>query len=133
LIEHGASVHAALATTDRPSRDRVLQVLLAAGADPNVATFPGRETGCFMRDSRTSGETALHRAAAYGSETSIDLLLAAGARLDARDAHGDSPLSWASRHLRPGTILRTLCFSPFRIHPERRLLAESLLGEVLPP
>ena len=51
-----------------------------------------------MRDVRTRGETPLHRAAAFGSEQSIQMLLAAGARLDAKDIHGDSPLTWASWH-----------------------------------
>ena len=32
-----------------------------------------------MRDCRTKGETPLHRAAAFGGEETIDLLLAAGA------------------------------------------------------
>ena len=49
-----------------------------------------------------------------------ELLLDAGAIIDAKDAHGESPLSWASWHLRPGSILGMLCYGPFRIHPDRR-------------
>jgi hypothetical protein len=37
------------------------------------------------------------------------VLLDAGAVVAARDAHGETPLSWASWHLRPGHILRMLC------------------------
>jgi uncharacterized protein len=53
-------------------------------------------------------------------ESAIDLLLTAGARLDAKDMNGDSPLTWASWHLRPDSILRKLCYDGFSIRPERR-------------
>jgi len=65
-------------------------------------------------DCRTKGETPLHRAAAFGTEATIQTLLDAGAGVDARDMYGDSPLSWASWYLRPRTILRKLCFGQFR-------------------
>jgi ankyrin repeat protein len=131
LIEQGADVnhplpdtgetplHAALAKTRLPHYNLVLQVLLAAGAKVDVATKAGVETGSFMRDCRTKGETPLHRAAAFGDEEAIQMLLAAGAVVDARDANGDTPLSWASWYLRPGSILSLLCYGPHRIHPER--------------
>jgi hypothetical protein len=66
-----------------------------------------------MRDGRTRGETPLHRAAAFGNEETIQMLLDAGAIIDARDAHGDSPLGWASWHQRPASILGKLCYGPF--------------------
>ncbi len=131
LLEHGADtnhaqpatdetpLHAALCKANRPSYDLVLKVLLAHGANPNRATKPGVETGGFMRDSRTRAETPLHRAAAFGSETAIDLLIGAGALIDAKDMHGDSPLTWASWHLRPDAILRKLCYGDHFIHPAR--------------
>jgi len=65
LVEQGAEVdrpdpqtgetalHSALCTTDRVSHNLVLRVLLAAGANPNLATKPDVETGAFMRDCRT--------------------------------------------------------------------------------
>ena len=68
-----------------------------------------------MRDCRTKGETPLHRAAAFGGESTIDMLLAAGAIVDAKDMHGDSPLSWASWYLRPRGILRKLCYGHFHV------------------
>jgi ankyrin repeat protein len=132
LIEHGADVntplpdtgeaplHAALCKANRPAYDLVVEVLLANGADPNVATTPGVETGAFMRDVRTKGETPLHRAAAFGSARVIQMLLDAGAVLDAKDAHGDTPLTWASWHLRPDDVLRLLCYGRFHIRPGRR-------------
>ena len=72
-----------------------------------------------MRDCRTKGETPLHRAAAFGTEAAIALLLDAGAAIDAKDMNGDTPLSWASWHLRPDSILRKLCYGDFFIHPAR--------------
>lgn len=128
LIEHGADpnrpfgeaeespLHVALSRATGPRQERVVRVLLDAGADPNVRTRADAETGCFMRDVRTRGEAPLHRAAAFAMEATIKLLLDAGACLDARDAHGDSALSWASWHLRPAPILRMLCFVPHCIN-----------------
>lgn len=121
-------LHAALCKNS-PSHDRVVKILLANGADPNAATHPGMPTGAFMRDARTRGGTPLHRAAALASEQAILLLLQAGARKDAKDAHGDSPLSWASWHLRPDPILRLLCYGGFSINPARQPMEINLLGE----
>jgi len=132
LIENGADInhadsetgetplHAALSKANRWKYTPVVRLLLAHGADPNRATIAGRETESFMRDCRTKGETPLHRAAAFGNEEDIESLIEAGARLDASDANGDSPLSWASWYLRPGAILGLLCYSSFRIHPARQ-------------
>jgi ankyrin repeat protein len=130
LIESGADVnhalpdtgetplHAALCKSGREAFDTIVKILLDAGADPNARTKPNIETGSFMRDCRTKGETALHRAAAFGSERVIELLIKKGAVIDARDAHGDTPLSWASWHLRPRPILRLLTYGRFHVHPE---------------
>ena len=131
LIENGADVnhpepdtgetplHAALCTTNRTRHDLVLKVLLANGANPNCVTKPSAETGGFMRDCRTKAETPLHRAAAFGTEETIQLLLDAGAIIDAKDMNGDSPLTWASWHLRPDSVLRKLCYAKYSIHPGR--------------
>lgn len=122
-------LHNTLCTTERVAHNRVMRVLLAHGADPNCATKPDAETGGFMRDVRTCGETPLHRAAAFGDEEAIRLLLEAGAKIDAKDAHGDSPLSWASWHLRPDAMLRMLLYRGFRIHPQRTSMHEYLQGD----
>jgi uncharacterized protein len=141
LIEHGADVnlalpdsgefplHNALCTTERTSRDRVLKVLLANGANPNCFTKPGAQTGGFMRDCRTRAETPLHRAAAFGTEETLQVLLDAGAKIDAKDMNGDTPLSWASWYLRPDAILRKLCYGEFRIPTQRRSMRDFLQGE----
>lgn len=130
LVENGADVnyphpdtgetplHAALCKANRPHYDLVIEILLANGAQPNAATKPGADTAAFMRDCRTRAETPLHRAAAFGSERSIQLLLSSGADPAIRDMHGDSPLTWASWHLRPASILRALCCGDFSIHPD---------------
>lgn len=131
LLERGADVnaangetaetplHAALCKPNRPAYEVVVRVLLAAGADPNRRTTPGVETGSFMRDCRTRGETPLHRAAAFASERTIQLLLEAGAAKDLKDSNGDSPLSWASWHTRPDTVLRLLAYDDFYVRPDR--------------
>lgn len=140
LLEQGADVnfplpdtgetplHAAICRSSSASMNLVLKVLLGNGADPNCATRASAVTGAFMRDARTKGEMPLHRAAAYGTEATIQLLLAAGAKLDVRDMNGDSPLSWASWHLRPDPILRLLCYGEFSVHPERTSMVAALLG-----
>jgi ankyrin repeat protein len=140
LLESGADVNRPSASTGEtplhsapcktwPECTLVVKVLLAHGANPNVATKPGVETDAFMRDARTRGETPLHRAAAFADEEAIQLLLDAGARIDAKDANGDSPLSWASWHLRPDSILCKLCYGNYRIRPKRKDMKGYLLGE----
>ena len=141
LIENSADVnrplpdtgetplHAALCTADRSEHDLVVKVFLANGAEPNRVTTASAETGCFMRDCRTKAEAPLHRAAAFGNEETIQLLLDAGAVIDAKDMNGDSPLTWASWYLRPDSILRKLCYGDFSIRPERRSMKADLLGQ----
>jgi len=140
LVERGADVnralpdtgetplHSALCTPNRSAHDLVLRVLLASGADPNRATRPAADTGGFMRDCRTKAETPLHRAAAFGTLETIELLLGVGALVDAKDMNGDTPLSWASWYVRPDEILRRLCHGAFSIRPDRRTMEANLLG-----
>ena len=141
LIERGADVslpetetgetplHAALCTARRSAHNLVLKVLLTHGANVNCATRNNIETKGFMRDCRTKGETPLHRAAAFGDEEAVQLLLDAGAKIDAKDMNGESPLSWASWYLRPAPILRKLCYGNHRIHPNYRGMESNLLGK----
>ena len=139
LIEQGADanaplvatgetpLHAALCRRDSRAQEKVVKVLLAAGADPTVHCKVGIETGCFMRDCRTQGEAPLHRAAAYGTLGSIERLIAAGAVLDDHDARRDTPLTWASRALRPAEVLRLLCYPPHTISPDYQSLEFRLI------
>ena len=141
LLERGADVnateadtgetalHAALSQTNRLAHNLVVKVLLAHGANPNCTTKKDAETGAFMRDCRTKGETPLHRAAAFGDEEAIQLLLDGGAVIDAKDMNGETPLSWASWYARPIPILRRLCYGPHRIRPDYTGMAANLLGK----
>ncbi len=143
VIEQGANVNAAAEDTgetalhnavskaERVEYDRVVEVLLSAGAEVNVATKPGVETGAFMRDCRTKGETPLHRAAAFGGVETIQMLKEAGAILDVKDVNGDTPLSWASWYGRPNPILRELLYGNFRIHPQNQSMKANLVGKPL--
>ena len=142
LIEQGADVnkasddtgetplHSVLCSERRVVYNLVLQVLLKHGANQNCATKPGVETGSFMRDCHTKGETPLHRAAAFGDEEAIQMLLDAGAKIDAKDANGETPLSWGSWYNRPIPVLRKLLYGDFRIHPNYgRGMQANLLGK----
>ena len=132
LIHHGADVnavnretgetalHNAIAKAGRPYYLHVIRLLVEQGANVNACTIPGKETGAFMRDVRTKGETPLHRAAAYADEETIRYLLESGADRETRDANGNSPLSWASEHLRPGTILSLLAFGEHKVGESSR-------------
>ncbi len=108
-------LHNALAKAGRPYYFYTVKVLVENGADVNAKTKPNVETGGFMRDVRTKGETPLHRAAAYADEATITFLLDNGADKEAKDINGNSPLSWASEHLRPGKILYLLQYGEHRI------------------
>ena len=127
LLELGANVrvvmedndetplHSALCKAGRPHFIHTVKLLLEHGADPNAKTIPNKSTAAFMRDVRTKGETPLHRAAAFADEAIIECLISHGADIQAQDAAGDTPLSWASWHLRPASILKLLAFPPHKI------------------
>jgi len=111
---HETILHFATSKTSRPAeRTEVVKQLLAAGADVNRRTLVGEPTLCYMRDIRTRGETPLHRAAAYGEAEMIQSLIDAGADKTAKDAHGESPLTWASWHLRDRDVLKLLLYGEF--------------------
>ncbi|MEE2692403.1 MAG: ankyrin repeat domain-containing protein [Pseudomonadota bacterium] len=101
-------LHSALSKAGRPYYNYVVRLLVERGADVNARTIAGRESDAFMRDVRTRGETPLHRAAAFGDAEVIAYLVEHGADKAAKDAYGDTPLSWASWHLRPGAVLALL-------------------------
>jgi ankyrin repeat protein len=55
----------------------------------------------------------------------IQYLLDHGADKEARDAYGDSPISWASEHLRPGSILHLLSFEGQFVNENSRTMITS--------
>ncbi|WP_057940066.1 ankyrin repeat domain-containing protein [Algoriphagus resistens] len=157
LINNGAEVnsyvdntnetplHNALAKAGRPYYFYVVKLLIDKGANVNAKTVAGLETGAFMRDVRTKGETPLHRAAAYADEKTISYLIENGADKTAKDAYGNSPLSWASEHLRPGAILSLLSYDKYNVSNAHKIkntsdhgqgwgngMDWSLLGDYLP-
>ncbi|MDC6350943.1 ankyrin repeat domain-containing protein [Zeaxanthinibacter sp. PT1] len=127
LINQGADVnykipgtletplHCALCKAGRPYYLYTVQLLVEKGANVNAKTKAGVGTSAFMRDVRVKGETPLHRAAAYADENIINFLLHNGADRTIKDAHGNSALSWASEHLRPGKILSMLSYGDHKI------------------
>lgn len=108
-------LHNAISKAGRPYYFYVVKLLVEKGANINAKTISGIETGAFMRDVRTKGETPLHRAAAYADEQTISFLIENGADKQAKDINGDSPLSWASQHLRPGKILALLSYGKHKV------------------
>jgi ankyrin repeat protein len=97
-------------TSEIDERTEIVKLLVDAGTDVNKKTIKGAVTLCFMRDAFLKAETPLHRAAAYGNEHIIRLLLDAGANPSEKDANGDSPISWGSWHLRNSDVLRMLLY-----------------------
>ena len=84
----GGDVQLALALAAAHGRAGCAQVLLEAGADPNLYNPPGGHSHC----------TALHSAAIAGHGAVVAVLLDAGARADVPDLHhGATALGWA-RH-----------------------------------
>jgi len=141
LINNGADInayvdktketplHNALSKAGRPYYFYVVKLLVDKGADVNAKTIAGLETGAFMRDVRTKGETPLHRAAAYADEKTISYLVENGADKTIKDANGNSPLSWASEHLRPGNILSLLAYNGFQISDKHKTTNTSDHGQ----
>ena len=98
-------------TSEMDERTEIVKLLVDAGIDVTKKTNKGAVTLCFMRDAFLKAETPLHRAAAYGNEPIIKMLLHAGADPGEKDANGDTPISWGSWHLRNSDVLRLLLYS----------------------
>lgn len=126
---HESALHCALSSPDRAEQEFIVAILLDHGANPNAITLPNAATQTLMRDAYTQAESPLHRAAAFGTATSIRHLLQAGADKEAQDIQGATPLAWASWHTRPDEILRLLCYGEHSIHPDRVSMNKALLGK----
>jgi ankyrin repeat protein len=98
------ALHMASAT----ARTDAAQLLLKAGADPNLHAKSGVTTDLFDGGVILWGETPLHFGAAYGDEAMVRAMRDAGADIRAENAHGERPLQYAGRHHRPRAILNLL-------------------------
>jgi ankyrin repeat protein len=118
LLQHGADpnrgrdesgetpLHHALASNE--DREPLVKLLLEFGADPNARAKPGVLSFNFWRAATTRGEAPLHRAAAFAPIGTIRRLLDAGADRTIYDGNHDSPLAWASWHLRDRDVIALL-------------------------
>ena len=120
-------LHAALCKTSA-GHDRTIRVLLAGGANPMPRPRWERRPVAFMRDARTKGETPLIVRRRLRALRRFSFCWMPARSKDAKDANGDSPLSWGSWHLRPD-YLRKLCYGSFSIREGRVSMDVSLLGE----
>ncbi|MCX6904135.1 MAG: ankyrin repeat domain-containing protein [Verrucomicrobia bacterium] len=89
LLAYGAEVNVRTGAADTPllmavrgGHAGVVKLLLEHRAEPNVAEKAG-------------GSTALHLAAVRGSPSAVEMLVAAGAKVNALDAYGETPLTAA--------------------------------------
>ena len=110
------ALHYTISQTNKMhDRTEIVKILVNSGTEVNKKTIPGKPTLCFMRDAFLKGETPLHRAAAYGDEALIKVLLEAGADPSIKDANGDTAISWGSWHLRSSNILGLLVYGDVTI------------------
>lgn len=74
---------------DNEVSDRILILLLDAGADPDYRNYP-------------TGLASLHRAAAYGRYKNVQLLLDRGANPNIEDKKSNTPMDYAVQFANPG-------------------------------
>jgi hypothetical protein len=95
-----------LAAVERGDRDTVAQML---ESDASLAVSVD-----------ATGATALHHAAFHGRREIVDILLKAGANINARDeTHGATPAGWAIHYLRERGALLAIEIEDFRFALER--------------
>ncbi len=117
ILEHGANpnlgrvntletpLHHALAND---ASAELIALLIQHGADMNAATIPGLYSYNYFGNTPTRGETPLHRAAAYASKETVEMLLNAGADRSETDGNGNTPYHWAGWHRRPKDFVELL-------------------------
>jgi len=117
-----------------PSRDELLSTdLLEAARRGDLATITRLldESDDAVRQHDERNCTALHFAAAGGHLEAVELLLDAGAELEAADVDGDTPLLWAAHagHVEVAALLHDAGASPTPPNQARRnLLHFAVLG-----
>ena len=117
LLEHGANPNLGRTSTlETPlhhvlandASEELIFLLINHGADVNAKTNPGLYSYNYYGDTPTRGETPLHRAAAYATLETIQLLLDAGSDRCTTDTNGNTPYHWAGWHRRPKEIVQLL-------------------------
>lgn len=96
----------------------MVKLLIEHGADIGAKTKPRMRTYFLWRDARVRGETPLHRAAAWGSPEVIRLLLDNGASRQTIDINKDTPLSYASWHMRDKEVIDMLSYEESGVGPD---------------
>ena len=99
----------------------MVTLLIAHGADIGAKTKPRMRTYFLSRDARVRGETSLHRAAAWGSPDVIRILLDAGADPSTIDINKDTPLSYASWHMRDKAVIDMLSYDGSGVGPDLKI------------
>ena len=99
----------------------MVKLLLEHKADVGAKTKPRMRTYFLWRDARVRGETPLHRAAAWGSPEVIRLLLDAGADPKTIDINKDTPLSYASWHMRDKSVIDMLSYEGSGVGPDLKI------------
>ncbi len=95
----------AIAVAERPARTPVQELVDAAGTGDTTTVRRLLDSGTLVFASvPDSGVQALHQAAANGHVTLVNLLLERGARVDAPDGEGASPLVYAAYHGRSSVV-----------------------------
>ncbi len=102
----------------------MVKILLDHGADVGAKTKPRMRTYFLTRDARVRGETPLHRAAAWGSYEVIRLLLNVEANPRTIDINKDTPLSYASWHMREKSIIDMLSYDGSGVGPDLKINGE---------
>lgn len=121
FLELPKALAAAFDLLKRPSLDYA-RALLSAGANPN-AKLPSR--AAIPLPSAPEGERALHLAASAGREDAIELLLRAGADINAIDAYRRTPLFIAAG-LPSSACLRALLAAKPRLEAQSESGATAL-------
>jgi len=116
LLAHGADVHAKARTGQSSTalmgaavngNARLVTALLARKPDLTVVSADRTVTGRHG-PVRFGGLTALHAAITGGNPDVVEMLLKAGALVDARDVRGMTPLMWAIGTDRPASRIVSL-------------------------
>jgi len=126
LLKAGADVNLAQTSTKSwtplmyaCAHPQILQELLAAGGNANARSGTYELASPFGGQKLLGGETALHLATKANQLEAVNLLLQAGADVEARDATGAAPLDVALRFGTATEVAEALVQTGAKLTPER--------------